>query len=662
MAYLGETFTRDDDSYSDLSPEDQLAQAMRDLGFVPPHQIIGDGQIHRFSTNGQPGDTAGWYVLYPDAIPTGAFGDWRSTEGGHTFKAKLDRPLTATELIQLEKRSEEVIKAREAEKKQAQFIASQQASIVWGGARPAPATFPYLKAKGIQPNGVRMVKGQGGPKLALPIYSQTDDTVTSIQYIDMQGGKRFHPAGAIKGGYWWVGPLGDSETVYIAEGFATASSVYEATGMPCVITYSARNLSPVAYFLRKTLGPHQHIVIVGDNDESGTGQHWAKHAGKEHDCAVVIPPIPGMDANDYAQAGHNLTALLEGKVKKEAWLTPVGEFRKQPAPLEWLIKGWLQSKALIMLHGPSGVGKSFTMLDMSMRVAIGLDNWMGCKVKQGFVVYLAGEGHYGMRARVAAWCQHNNIGDEDIDMVISNSGTDLNTAEGLHHVRTSIRTLATPPKLIVVDTVHRFFSGDENNAKDVKTMLDSCAELMQEFNCTVVLVHHTGLNPEAQTRGRGSSAWRGALDVEIGLSPAGDKLFKFTQHKMKDSEELKPIFGALESLAIDGWIDDDGEPVTSAVVVASEAPVDTKDAKRNKALLDNIKAAWVAGGKRFHGERCFMYAEHFKAVQDQQGKGESAAKKAAQRLINAGVEAGVLERVAGGFALVGIDNQAFKMG
>jgi putative DNA primase/helicase len=71
----------------------------------------------------------------------------------------------------------------------------------------------------------------------------------------------------------------------------------------------------------------------------------------------------------------------------------------------------------------------------------------------------------------------------------------------------------------VVDTLHRFLDGDENSATDAKTMLDACSALIQEFACSVILIHHTGVSSEAQHRGRGSSAWRGALDIEISVVP-----------------------------------------------------------------------------------------------------------------------------------------------
>ena len=96
-----------------------------------------------------------------------------------------------------------------------------------------------------------------------------------------------------------------------------------------------------------------------------------------------------------------------------------------------------------------------------------------------------------------------------------------------------------------------FLSGDENSAQDAKSMLDACASLMGDFGCSVLLVHHTGVSEEAQARARGSSAWRGALDIEISVSPAkDDKPITITQRKSKDAEMAAPLHASLASLGV----------------------------------------------------------------------------------------------------------------
>jgi hypothetical protein len=359
------------------------------------------------------------------------------------------------------------------------------------------------------------------------------------------------------------------------------------------VAYSASNLVPVTGILRELYGVQQSIIIVADNDASGVGQRYAEQSCAKYGAEMILPPIQG-DANDYVKDGHDLLALLNPPI--DGWLVPIDDFCSKPSPISWLVKRWVQSNALVMVHGPSGGGKTFVVLDWCLRMASNTADWCGNKVKGGNVVYLAGEGHHGLRGRVAAWKQHHNV-TSAMNMWLSKDGCDLNTAAGYLKVVQQIRTLPNTPQIIVVDTLHRFLSGDENSAQDAKTMLDSCNNLMNEFDCSVILVHHTGVSEEAQHRARGSSAWRGALDIEISVVPGTDTTpMKLVQRKSKDAEMAEPVFLELQSVAIHGWMDEDNQPVSSAVVIASTAPVkDKKDSKTDgfRKLFEN---AWFDSG------------------------------------------------------------------
>jgi len=163
-----------------------------------------------------------------------------------------------------------------------------------------------------------------------------------------------------------------------------------------------------------------------------------------------------------------------------------------------------------------------------------------------------------------------------------------------------VRALPVTPRMIVVDTLHRFLAGDENSAQDTKTMLDACAALMGQFNCSVLLVHHTGVSEEAQHRARGSSAWRGALDIEISVVPGGKGApMQIIQRKSKDSELAQSVFVELQQVDIPGWIDEDGQPVGSAVVVQAEEPKDVKKGSDNRKIFEN--AWWDSGCEERNG-------------------------------------------------------------
>jgi putative DNA primase/helicase len=139
-----------------------------------------------------------------------------------------------------------------------------------------------------------------------------------------------------------------------------------------------------------------------------------------------------------------------------------------------------------------------------------------------------------------------------------------------------------------------------------------------------ILVHHTGVNAEAQHRARGSSAWRGALDIEISVVPG--ETIEIVQRKSKDSEEATPVFAELQSVPIKGWMDEDGEQVTSAVLVAGVKP---EKAKKDSPLARHQKtfenAWWNAGAEDINGEP-YLTRSGFAAYLEREGHSDGTIK------------------------------------
>lgn len=566
---------------------------MLGAGLKPPDVIHFDGKLHRFNsgTKGEKGhDKPGWYVVFSDGVPAGRFGCWRSGFES-SWKADIGRSLTPVEEMAQSRRLAEAKAQRDAEQAKTREVAANTVDLIWSQAGAASPEHPYLQRKGIKPHGARIT---GDGRLMVPLYN-SDGELSSIQYIDHAGGKLYHPGGQTGSMYWTVGSMDDADTLYIAEGFATAATIAETTGKPCAVAYSASNLVPVTGIL-KAAHPTLDICIVADHDASGVGQRYAEQASAKYGVRMNMPPVPG-DANDYVQAGNDLALLLKpttSEYKLNKFIITVS----QPAPISWLVKHWIQDKALVMIHGPSGGGKTFVVLDWMLHIASGKATWFGHKVRPGKIVYLAGEGHHGLKSRLAAWGHKNNISDPSFWS--SEAGCDLNTSAGYLKVVEAVRALKIRPDVITVDTLHRFMAGDENSAQDAKTMLDACAALMLEFGCTVILVHHTGVSEEAQHRARGSSAWRGALDIEISVIPAkGDKSIEIVQRKSKDAEMAAPVYVDLLSVAIPGWLDEDGEQVTSAVVVKGEVPESKQ--KSDGELFSGFEKAWWSSGAEDRG-------------------------------------------------------------
>ena len=115
-------------------------------------------------------------------------------------------------------------------------------------------------AKGVKGRGIKEYKGS----LVVPVYR--DGKVTSLQFIAPDGGKRFLSGGQIEGGYASIsGGSKERSRIIIAEGYATAASLFEATGLPVVVCFTASNLLPVAKAMRAKY-PNAQLIIGADND------------------------------------------------------------------------------------------------------------------------------------------------------------------------------------------------------------------------------------------------------------------------------------------------------------------------------------------------------------------------------------------------------------
>ena len=543
------------------SPDRQAREAILEALGSAPDEISLDGRLHRFKVEGDTGtEKTGWYVLHGDGVPAGAFGDWRR-DISRKWHAVLPPDLSDEDRARIEENCRRAQALRDEETKKRRKRAAETCREIWANAPEANVEHSYLQRKKIENHGLRMT---GDGRLIMPIYIGTE--LSSLQYIRSDGRKEFHYGGEIGGGYFRIpaSPRPASDVRFVVEGYATGASVHEATGCEVWVALNAGNLSKVGKFLRENL-PNARIVFVGDNDESGVGQKKAREAAEAVGGKVVVPPDRG-DANDYAAAGKDLRALLLGTKR---WILPVSEFCRKPQPIRWLIKNWVQEDALMMAFGAPGAGKTFVVLDMALSIACPqIKDWHGFKVKHGPVVYLAGEGYVGLKARIAGWMAHKDVGDAN--MYVSDESVDLNTPEGVRRTVEEVRSYKVAPKLIVVDTLNRFMVGDENKAQDAKTMLDACAALEREFQCTVILVHHTGVAENAQGRARGSSAWRGAMDIELAVIKESDEpMVILRQTKNKDAELQSDLVLDQVTVDVPGWFDEDNEQVTTKVMELS---------------------------------------------------------------------------------------------
>jgi len=198
--------------------------------------------------------------------------------------------------------------------------------------------------------------------------------------------------------------------------------------------------------------------------------------------------------------------------------------------------------------------------------------------------------------------------------------------------------------------------GDENSAKDTRILINSCKDLVAELGCSVCLNHHVGHSREAGQRARGSSAWKASLDSSILVSKTANDLVEITNTKMKDARLSEPIYGRLDEVDL-GWIDEDGNAMTSAVfALTDERPA---EAKREKAIDKHIRLfgnAWIASGGELLNARPYVSKSFLLDYLIQNGISESTAKQyvkpaASGKMMSELVLAEIVLPMGGGFVV-----------
>lgn len=245
-------------------------------------------------------------------------------------------------------------------------------------------------------------------------------------------------------------------------------------------------------------------------------------------------------------------------------LTALSDIPTTRPPKQWLIKKTLEPRKLHTLIGESGAGKSFIALDMAWHVAHGID-WNGHSVKaKGDVVYIAGEGAEGVIDRCSALSKHYGQPMPD-NYFVSDQGINFDVEADVKMLVDVVKSCSASPALVIIDTLHRNFSADENSAKDIAALLKKLdAYLRVELGAAVLLVHHSGHGDK--DRGRGSSAIRAAVDVELVAKKDKDGLIVLSCSKAKDFAAGEPLSFKLQTVELN-HADDDGEQVTSAVPI-----------------------------------------------------------------------------------------------
>lgn len=527
------------------------------------------GEILRFDID-KPGNLAGWALLFPDG--NGLVGDWRT---GERVMCVLNKTSTSDQGDYIKKASNII-----------SSDSNKHCRDLYKTMKEASPSHRYLRNKKVGvAKGVREYKNS----IVIPGFDSQKNMIT-LQHIYPDGKKLFEKGTSTKGAFFIIGEVGND--MYMAEGYATAYSIYAATGKPVIVSFNAGNLTAASKsFL--ALHPEAKITVVADNDPPreghimGVGEEKARETGLE----VILIPSLGMDANDYVNAGKDLKAFLEKSPKGELELTFDYDLNKDLFPPDWLIKSWIAKGNIIVLYGAAASGKSSVALDMLLSYSTAQNTWHGYEVHRhsGISVYLCGEGYSGLVSRKELWLQEHDVNPME-QFIFSKRIIPLDEI-GLEKTIAELRRLNKPIDLIVIDTFRKAFNGDENSSGETERFLANCKKLSEEFdNAAIIIIAHSGKTSESRGP-RGSSNLIANPDYAISVIK-DDKTNTITlsQTKAKDSEEitaltLKMIKKTINRIGA-------GKEISSVIITDSEEGLFLPRRDGIKAGFELFKNIW----------------------------------------------------------------------
>jgi hypothetical protein len=205
-----------------------------------------------------------------------------------------------------------------------------------------------------------------------------------------------------------------------------------------------------------------------------------------------------------------------------------------------LVTGWLDMDCLARVNGPSGHGKSFVVLDFGACVSTGRA-WHGHAVTRVEVCYVVAEGARGTAKRARAWCQRHGVDSTGITFVPR--PVQIGGAEWESFKNWCVRRRFG---LIIFDTQARStVDVDENDSTEMGVIVASLDEIRVQTGACGMLVHHRGLKGD---HGRGTTAVRGALDIELDVSRQGTTI-TVKSTKQKDRADPDPLRFTMNALA-----------------------------------------------------------------------------------------------------------------
>lgn len=382
--------------------------------------------------------------------------------------------------------------------------------------------------------------------------------------------KNLFPKGLPKQPYYLPGLK--LEDAYIVEGETDALRLKQHYDSAHIFAITGTLSFGVIETIRKKivdLKPSR-VIIAYDNDAPGekalqkTIQIFSELEGWDISTFKLIFPGKYKDIDDYFTSQNKkedlkLEELRINPIDKNSIysdnieLKSLSQMLKDGIPeIKYNVENIIPQNSLIYFGGGSGEGKTWVAMQLALSVAAGkpfLDNF---ETLQGSVIYFDEEngtitllnrfgrlrlGHYGLDQ------EFNNLYLSIFENI------KLDTEPGKpNKIEPLIKRYN--PRLIIIDSLVRCFTGEEDKSKDVSKIFDNLKKIMQQYpELSIIILHHlTKGNKKNMDSLRGSGDIAAMADCVYMFCKNNDFInAKCVKHRYLGSDESEDFTALIET-------------------------------------------------------------------------------------------------------------------
>ncbi|MHA1973021.1 MAG: AAA family ATPase [Candidatus Hodarchaeales archaeon] len=238
---------------------------------------------------------------------------------------------------------------------------------------------------------------------------------------------------------------------------------------------------------------------------------------------------------------HISTVIPERHIAQGYHPLPLKDiFSNPPESPDWLVEPLFPLNGISVIGGDGNVGKSWLTLHLALCVASDKPFLNKFTVQQGDVLIIDEENPLSLiYERTNQLSRSMQVNPNELPIhILGNNNFKLDNDSSINSIRLWLGNVK--PKLIIIDSLIRVHSADENSSVDMNKVMQSAKALSTEFGLTILITHHTRKSTQNNNTSqllRGTSDIRNFVDSHLYMSGNGE-VKTFVHDKARFAEKV----------------------------------------------------------------------------------------------------------------------------